>query len=112
MEAAADSIDPLKAEIEKLKKSYEEKSANETDGDAGDRNGGCAATIKRYGSLICRRRDVWRPMIIMFVLFLLQQFCGLSTISFYAVNVLSASHSSVDEVRQKDGVFLQVLENL
>ena len=29
----------------------------------------------------------------------LQQFCGLSTISYYAVDVLASSHSSIDKVR-------------
>lgn len=99
------SIDPMEVEIEKLKRSFEEKSAGVTDRTGGGGLGG--QTIKRYASLICRRSDVWRPMIIVFVLFLLQQFCGLSTISFYAVNVLAASHSSVDEVINPDEFTLQ-----
>ena len=53
--------------------------------------------VRRYASLFSRR-DVWKPLIIVFAMFLMQQFSGLSTISFYAVNVLADSHSSVNEV--------------
>jgi len=69
-------------EIEKLKLSYSSKVS-----DSG---------LNYYALLL--RRDVWKPLILMLVLSLIQQFCGLSTISFYAVNVLMDSNSSVNEV--------------
>ena len=50
----------------------------------------------RYASLFYRK-DVWKPLIIIFVMFLMQQFSGLTTITYYAVDVLSDSHSSVNE---------------
>ena len=69
-----------------LQKSYESKETNLDD------------LISKYIMFISRH-DVWRPLIITFGLFLLQQFCGISTISYYAVDVLAASHSSIDKVR-------------
>ena len=79
----------LEAEVELLRSSYENKE------EAGKLRSD--DIISKYATFFSRR-DVWRPLIITFGLFLLQQFCGLSTISYYAVDVLAASHSSIDKV--------------
>ena len=76
----------LEAEVQLLRSSYQNKETN-LDG-----------IFSKYATFFSRR-DVWRPLIITFGLFLLQQFCGLSTISYYAVDVLASSHSSIDKVR-------------
>ena len=82
----------LESELETLKSSYARKTEDQQLS-----NTNKLAFIRKYGALF-GRRDVWKPSIIMAILFLLQQFCGLSTISYYAVNVLQDSHSSVDKV--------------
>ncbi len=46
------------------------------------------------------RRDVWLPLLIFEVITLLQQFSGLSSISYYAVSVFVQSGSAIDEVSQ------------
>ena len=86
------SEEGVEAEVELLRSSYQSKETNLDD------------LIAKYTTFISRR-DVWRPLIIMLCLFLLQQFCGLSTITFYAVDVLAASHSSIDKV-SAHGIFL------
>ena len=86
------SEEGLEAEVELLRSSYQSKETNLDD------------LITKYTTFISRR-DVWRPLIITLCLFLLQQFCGLSTISYYAVDVLAASHSSIDKV-SAHGIFL------
>ncbi len=95
MEASDSQLD---AEMEKLRSSYASKKVPR---DCPDGTTTVKSKISGYVAF-CSRRDVQRPLMIMFVLFLLQQFCGLSTISFYAVNVLAASNSSVDEVISPD----------
>ena len=46
-----------------------------------------------------RDRKVRKKLVTSFMDGPLQQFCGLSTISYYAVDVLASSHSSIDKVR-------------
>ncbi len=48
--------------------------------------------------LLLLRPDVWRPLILFLLVALLQQFSGLSAVSYYAVNVFQRAGSSVDEV--------------
>jgi len=43
------------------------------------------------------RPDVWKPLIIMLILLMVQQFCGIATITYYAVSVMASSGSAVNE---------------
>ena len=45
-----------------------------------------------------KRGEVWRPMLINFVLLFIQRWSGVSVIGSYAVTVLTATKSSIDEV--------------
>ena len=49
--------------------------------------------------LVFRRRDVWRPLLLFLAISLFQQFAGVSSISYYAVNVFVQAGSSIDEVK-------------
>ena len=79
----------VESEFQTLKMSYNSKALNS--------KGEEYSLLTRIGNLFSRR-DIWKPLILMMTLMLLQQFCGLSTIAFYAVNVLTESNSNVDEV--------------
>ena len=79
----------VESEFQSLKMSYNSKALNS--------KGEEYSLLTRIGNLFSRR-DIWKPLILMMTLMLLQQFCGLSTIAFYAVNVLTESNSNVDEV--------------
>ncbi len=60
-------------------------------------------TCVKYFRVITRQ-DVWRPMLTMILMCLLQQFSGMTAVSYYAVEVLENSHSSVDKVRSYNQV--------
>ena len=80
----------VESEFQTLKISYTSKTLNPN-------GGGEYSLLIRIRNLISRK-DIWKPLALMMTLMLLQQFCGLSTIAFYAVNVLTESNSNVDEV--------------
>ena len=80
----------VESEFQTLKISYTSKTLNPN-------GGGEYSLLTRIGNLFSRK-DIWKPLALMMTLMLLQQFCGLSTIAFYAVNVLTESNSNVDEV--------------
>ena len=84
----------VESEFQTLKMSYNSKALNS--------KGEEYSLLTRIGNLFSRR-DIWKPLILMMTLMLLQQFCGLSTIAFYAVNVLTESNSNVDEVCIRGG---------
>ena len=42
------------------------------------------------------RPDVWKPLLIMTVLMFLQQWCGLATVTYYAVAVMTSTGTSVN----------------
>ena len=84
----------MESEFQSLKMSYNSKTLNS--------KGEEYSLLTRIGNLFSRR-DIWKPLILMMTLMLLQQFCGLSTIAFYAVNVLTESNSNVDEVCIRGG---------
>ena len=93
----------IDAEIQTILVSYQQKISNEKVKDVPKGSNGLSyySIFKvgywmRYASLFYRK-DVWKPLIIIFVMFLMQQFSGLTTITYYAVDVLSDSHSSVNE---------------
>ncbi len=48
------------------------------------------------------RPEVWKPLLLVVVLFFLQQFSGMSVITYYAVNVIGQAGSSVDVVRRRE----------
>ena len=54
-------------------------------------------SLIHFWSTLCRD-DVYKPLILMVFVFLLQQWCGMSAISYYAVNILTSAGSSVNEV--------------
>ena len=85
------SEDEVKSEFQTLKISYASKTLNSKGGE------GEYTLLTRIRNLLSRK-DIWKPLALMMTLMLLQQFCGLSTIAFYAVNVLTESNSNVDEV--------------
>ena len=78
----------VESEFQTLKISYNSKTLN---------SNGDYSLLTRIRNLFSRK-DIWKPLILMMALMLLQQFCGLTTIAFYAVNVLTESNSNVDEV--------------
>ena len=80
----------VESEFQTLKISYTSKTLNPN-------GGGEYSLLTRIRNLLSRK-DIWKPLALMMTLMLLQQFCGLSTIAFYAVNVLTESNSNVDEV--------------
>ena len=80
----------MESEFQTLKISYTSKTLNPN-------GGGEYSLLTRIRNLLSRK-DIWKPLALMMTLMLLQQFCGLSTIAFYAVNVLTESNSNVDEV--------------
>ena len=45
-----------------------------------------------------RRPEVWKPLLLVIVIFFLQQFSGMSVITYYAVNAIKDAGSSVDAV--------------
>ena len=45
-----------------------------------------------------RRPEVWKPLLLVVVIFFLQQFSGMSVITYYAVNAIKDAGSSVDAV--------------
>ena len=45
-----------------------------------------------------RRPEVWKPLVLVIVIFFLQQFSGMSVITYYAVNAIKDAGSSVDAV--------------
>ena len=81
------SEDKVESELQTLEESYGRKLEAYED----------YSPLQRLRRL-SKRKDVVRPLLIMMVVMLLQQFSGLSTIAYYAVTVLTDSHSSVNEV--------------
>ena len=78
----------LDSELERLKKSLfkpEEKGAQKK-GVAGS-----------YWAQLSRP-EVWKPLVLVVVIFFLQQFSGMSVITYYAVNAIKDAGSSVDAV--------------
>ena len=89
------SEDKVESELQTLEESYGRKLEAYED----------YSSLQRLRRL-SKRKDVVRPLLIMMVVMLLQQFSGLSTIAYYAVTVLSDSHSSVNEVSATTRAFL------
>ena len=81
------SEDKVESELQTLEESYGRKLEAYED-----------YSLLRKLRRLLKRKDVVRPLLIMMVVMLLQQFSGLSTIAYYAVTVLTDSHSSVNEV--------------
>ena len=85
------SDENVDSEIQTLSQSFKQKKVSSST------NGSMIIQILK----LFRRTDVLKPLFLMMALMLLQQFCGISTIAYYAVNVLVASHSGVDAVSSK-----------
>ena len=89
------SEDKVESELQTLEESYGRKLEAYED----------YSLLQKLRRLL-KRKDVVRPLLIMMVVMLLQQFSGLSTIAYYAVTVLTDSHSSVNEVSTLKREFL------
>ena len=88
------------AELERLKKSLYSPAAAAAASAAekGARRKGVASSYWEQ----LRRPEVWKPLVLVVVIFFLQQFSGMSVITYYAVSAIKDAGSSVDAVREKN----------
>ena len=90
------------AELERLKKSLYRPAAAAAVASAAEKGARKGVASSYWEQL--RRPEVWKPLVLVVVIFFLQQFSGMSVITYYAVNAIKDAGSSVDAVSEIDAL--------